>query len=150
MSVLHNGVWIHHCFEIPGPTPGGGSDEPGKGPIRLQDHGCPVRFRNIWVRRREFLQMLAAAPAGLAAAPRASRPARENNMAKPNILLLMTDQHRADCLGCYDNPVIKTPNFDRIAKEGVVFERAYTSTPSCTPARAGLLTGLSPWRCRGQ
>lgn len=95
--------------------------------------------------RREFLQMLAAAPAGLAAAPRASRPARENNMAKPNILLLMTDQHRADCLGCYDNPVIKTPNFDRIAKEGVVFERAYSSTPSCTPARAGLLTGLSPW-----
>lgn len=53
MSVLHNGVWIHHCFELPGPTPGGGSDEPGKGPIRLQDHGCPVRFRNIWVRPLE-------------------------------------------------------------------------------------------------
>lgn len=66
-------------------------------------------------------------------------------MSKPNVLLLMTDQHRADCLGCYGNSLIKTPNYDRIAKEGVVFERAYTSTPSCTPARAGLLTGLSPW-----
>lgn len=64
---------------------------------------------------------------------------------KPNVLFLMTDQHRADCLGCDGNRVIKTPNLDRIAKHGVIFERAYTSTPSCTPARAGLLTGQSPW-----
>lgn len=67
-------------------------------------------------------------------------------MPKPNILFLMTDQHRGDCLGCAGNKIIKTPNIDRIAHEGVLFEHAYTSTPSCTPARAGLLTGLSPWR----
>ena len=65
---------------------------------------------------------------------------------KPNILLLMTDQHRADCLGCDGNRIIRTPSFDRLAKEGVCFDHAYSSTPSCTPARAGLLTGLSPWR----
>ena len=76
-------------------------------------------------------------------------PARVSSAAaarsKPNILYLMTDQHRADCLGCAGNKIIKTPNLDSIAADGVVFPNAYTSTPSCTPARAGILTGLSPW-----
>jgi len=57
----------------------------------------------------------------------------------------MTDQHRSDCLGCEDNHVIKTPNLDSIAADGVLFSSAYTSTPSCTPARSAILTGLSPW-----
>ncbi len=60
---------------------------------------------------------------------------------RPNILFLMSDQHRADCVGADGNPVIHTPNMDRIAHEGVRFACAYTSTPTCTPARAGLLTG---------
>jgi arylsulfatase A-like enzyme len=64
---------------------------------------------------------------------------------KPNILYLMTDQHRADCLGCAGNKIIRTPHLDSIAADGVLFPNAYTSTPSCTPARAGILTGLSPW-----
>jgi arylsulfatase len=64
---------------------------------------------------------------------------------KPNILYLMTDQHRADCLGCAGNKTIQTPNLDSIAAAGVLFPNAYTSTPSCTPARAAILTGLSPW-----
>ena len=72
---------------------------------------------------------------------------------KPNILFIMADQYRADCLGCdgFDkltaggNPVIKTPNLNRLAREGALFTRAYTSTPSCTPARAAILTGQSPW-----
>ncbi len=66
-------------------------------------------------------------------------------MKKPNILFIMTDQHRADCLGCYGNSIIRTPNLDRIAREGVLFVRAYSSTPTCTPARVAILTGLSPW-----
>ena len=57
----------------------------------------------------------------------------------------MTDQHRADCLGSDGNDTIKTPNLDRIAREGARFSCAYSAVPSCTPARAGLLTGLSPW-----
>ena len=65
---------------------------------------------------------------------------------RANILLLMDDQHRADCLGIVGNKIIKTPNLDRIGSEGAVFRHAYSSTPSCCPARAGLLTGLSPWR----
>lgn len=64
----------------------------------------------------------------------------------PNILLLMADQFRADCLGADGNRVIRTPNLDRLAAEGARFTRAYSSTPSCTPARSALLTGLSPWR----
>ncbi|MGQ9454592.1 MAG: 3-keto-disaccharide hydrolase [Armatimonadota bacterium] len=51
MSVIQNGVWIHENVEIPRPTPSASMSDPKEaGPIRLQDHGCPVRFRNIWVR----------------------------------------------------------------------------------------------------
>ncbi len=64
---------------------------------------------------------------------------------RPNILFLMTDQHRGDCIGADGNEAIRTPNLDRIAREGVLFKRAYSSTPTCTPARTALLTGLSPW-----
>ena len=65
---------------------------------------------------------------------------------RPNLLLLMADQFRADCIGLDGNRVIKTPNLDRIGSEGVHFRCAYSSTPTCTPARAALLTGMSPWR----
>lgn len=83
-----------------------------------------------------------AAGAAAAGSRGGAAPARR----RPNILLLMTDQHRADCVGAYGNAAIRTPHLDRIAAEGARFSCAYTSTPSCTPARAGLLTGLSPWR----
>jgi len=65
---------------------------------------------------------------------------------RTNILLLMCDQFRGDCLGADGNQAIHTPNFDRIAEEGVLFKHAYSSLPSCTPARATLLTGLGAWR----
>ncbi len=64
---------------------------------------------------------------------------------KPHIILIMTDQHRGDCLGCAGNATIKTPNIDALARDGVLFSKAYTATPSCTPARAALLTGWAPW-----
>ena len=57
----------------------------------------------------------------------------------------MSDQHRGDCLGADGNSVIHTPNLDRLAAGGVRFRCAYSSTPTCTPARAALLTGMSPW-----
>jgi len=64
----------------------------------------------------------------------------------PNIVLLMADQLRWDAVGAYGiNPGAKTPNLDKLASEGVLFNNAYSSTPTCTPARAALLTGLSPW-----
>ena len=60
---------------------------------------------------------------------------------RPNLLLLMADQFRGDALGCDGNPAARTPNLDRLARDGAHFRRAYSSVPSCTPARAGLLTG---------
>src|SRR5437762_12840208 len=65
---------------------------------------------------------------------------------RPHILFLMADQHRGDCLGADGNRAIQTPNLDRLAAEGARFCRAYSSTPSCPPARTALLTGQSPWR----
>jgi len=65
---------------------------------------------------------------------------------RPNILVFMSDNHYASHLGCYGDPVVKTPNIDRIAKTGVRFENAFCAAPSCTPARAGYLTGQDIWR----
>lgn len=56
----------------------------------------------------------------------------------------MDDQHRADAMG-FESKWVKTPHLDRLASEGVRFSRAYSSTPSCIPARAGILTGQAPW-----
>ncbi len=64
-------------------------------------------------------------------------------MKKKNILLLMTDQLRGDCMGCAGHPDVKTPYLDTLAAKGVRFENAYTACPSCIPARAALHTGMS-------
>lgn len=62
-----------------------------------------------------------------------------------HIILIMTDQHRGDALGYAGNNAVISPNLDQLAAEGVHFRNGYSSTPSCTPARAALLTGMSPW-----
>ncbi|MDH7570641.1 MAG: sulfatase-like hydrolase/transferase, partial [Armatimonadota bacterium] len=64
---------------------------------------------------------------------------------KPNLLLIMTDQHRGDCLGCDGHPAVETPYLDQLAAEGTRFRRAYTAVPSCIPARATLITGMDAW-----
>ena len=88
--------------------------------------------------RRQLIGAAASVHALPAIQSQGARPSR------PNILLLMADQFRADCLGV-DNPAIHTPHLDRLARGGVQFRNAYSSTPTCTPARAGLLSGLAPW-----
>src|SRR4030095_4516986 len=62
---------------------------------------------------------------------------------KPNILILYADDLRHDTLGIAGNPVVKTPNLDRLANEGVRFTHAYVTTSICGVSRASLLTG--PW-----
>ena len=62
-------------------------------------------------------------------------------MTQPNIVLFFPDQHRGDAMGCAGNPVVRTPNLDRLSEGGVVFDRCYTSSPLCMPARASLITG---------
>ena len=64
-------------------------------------------------------------------------------MTQPNILLITSDQQHWFTLGI-DNPEIHTPNLDRLAKSGMVFDRAYCPNPTCTPTRASLITGQWP------
>jgi arylsulfatase A-like enzyme len=63
---------------------------------------------------------------------------------RPNFLLFITDQHRADYLGCYGHPVLKTPHIDSIAARGTRFTRFYVATPVCMPNRSTLMTGRMP------
>lgn len=65
-------------------------------------------------------------------------------IAQPNIVLIVCDQLRGDCLGAAGHPDVKTPYLDTLAAEGMLFENAYSACPSCIPARAGLLTGQAP------
>lgn len=61
-----------------------------------------------------------------------------------NVLFLWTDQQRPDTIGAYGKARIRTPNVDRLAAGGVVFEQAYCTQPVCSPSRASVLTGLYP------
>ncbi|OGV56732.1 MAG: hypothetical protein A2017_09705 [Lentisphaerae bacterium GWF2_44_16] len=63
---------------------------------------------------------------------------------KPNILLIMTDQHRLSALGAYGETPCLTPNLDALASEGTLFENAYTVCPVCSPARGTIMTGKYP------
>jgi arylsulfatase A-like enzyme len=63
---------------------------------------------------------------------------------KPNVVFILTDNQGAWTLGCYGNPDIRTPNIDRLAAEGVLFTRAFSSNAVCSPARATFLSGLIP------
>ncbi|HET7558621.1 MAG TPA: arylsulfatase [Limnochordia bacterium] len=64
---------------------------------------------------------------------------------RPNLILITTDQQRGDCLGADGHPAVETPYLDQLAQGGVRFRHAYTSVPSCTPARAAILTGMDQW-----
>lgn len=61
-----------------------------------------------------------------------------------NLLFLMTVQHNASVLGWYGNPIVRTPNLDRLAADGVRFSSASCPTPFCSPTRASLVTGWWP------
>ncbi len=83
------------------------------------------------------LFVLAVFPLLFGASPREERP---------NILFVMADDWSWLHVGAYGNGVVATPNMDRMALDGVVFEHAYVSSPSCTPSRASVLTGQWFWR----
>lgn len=68
----------------------------------------------------------------------------ETGSARPNFILFITDQHRADYLGCYGHPIVKTPHIDSIAARGTAFDRFYVASPVCMPNRSSLMTGRMP------
>ncbi len=83
--------------------------------------------------RRNFLTTAAGLPISLRAA--AEKPS--------NLLVILTDQQRFSALSCAGNGVVKTPNLDRLAREGAIFQTAVTPCPVCVPARTSILTGKS-------
>src|SRR5437588_2046085 len=122
---------------------------PGHQPIANQSNalrGDLMRgeIRALKYSRRDVFKIALAATAS-AKASRLGLASVRCSPDRPHILLIMADQHRGDCIGADGNSTIRTPNLDTIATEGARFRRAYTSTPSCIPARAAILTGLSPW-----
>ncbi len=89
--------------------------------------------------RREFGRTFAA---GLsAAALGAQGPARRS---RPNILFVCSDQHSFKYTGYTGHPLVKTPNLDRVARQGVIFNNAYCGSPVCVPGRASMMTGMYP------
>lgn len=72
---------------------------------------------------------------------RRTRPAQ-----RPNVIVICVDQWRGDALSAAGHPVVRTPHLDELAGQGTRFSRAYSSTPTCVPARVGLFCGQSPER----
>ena len=91
--------------------------------------------------RREFVKSFGAGASAFAAAMiPGEAPAADNQ--RPNIVLIVGDDHGRGDLGCYGHPALKTPNLDRLAAEGTRFTHAFCTTASCSPSRSVILSGL--------
>ena len=99
-------------------------------------------MRKNFQNRREFLKAAAMSMAftGLSGCSEGMQ-SFGNRGDKPNLLFIMTDQHRYDALSIAGNTVLETPNLDRLAKQGAYFKNAYTPCAVCAPARSSILTG---------
>lgn len=73
-------------------------------------------------------------------------PAGRSRTTPPNIVLVLSDQHRCDCVAAHGHPLLRTPAMDRLAAEGLTCRRAFTPAPVCVPARTSLLHGCWPAR----
>lgn len=101
------------------------------------------------ITRRQFVTRLGAGAAavGLFGALRKQsivQPASATgaeSVKRPNILFLMSDQHRWDFMGCTGHPLVRTPNMDRLAADGALFDTAYSHWPVCVPSRMSMITG---------
>ncbi|MFC1606954.1 sulfatase [Candidatus Latescibacterota bacterium] len=94
------------------------------------------------IHRRKFIKTIAGGSiatylSGASVAQNKGQDVRK----RPNIIFLLTDDQRWDVMGCMGNPIIKTPNMDDMASNGVLFNNAYVTTPICCSSRASILTG---------
>ena len=101
--------------------------------------------------RRDFLKRMAVGTAALST-PLLSRGAEKDsdtspdNIKKPNVIFILTDDLGWGDLGCYGNREIKTPNLDRLAKQGTIFTQFYVNSAVCSPSRTAFMTGHFPAR----
>jgi len=89
--------------------------------------------------RRKFLKTIGLGAVVTTLPERLFAETPANN--RPNLIFILTDDQRADFLSCAGNPWLKTPNIDRLAGEGVLFNNAFVTTSLCSPSRASFLTG---------
>jgi len=102
---------------------------------------------NDHLRRRDFLKALGLGAAA-AMTPRAlgAAASKAGGKRKPNFIVIFADDQGYQDMGCFGSPKIKTPNMDRMAKEGMKFTDFYSASSICSPSRAALLTGCYPPR----
>lgn len=115
--------------------------------------------KQIQMNRRTFLTGASAAAIAAAAGKQASARTTSQTGAgkteprhkkRPNVLLLMSDQHKRTCMGAAGDRVARTPNLDQLAAESVRFTNAYCTNPVCAPSRAGMMTGLHSYHLETQ
>jgi len=100
--------------------------------------------------RRDFLKMMGLSAASMALSGcsiTSGQSVPEISGNRPNILIVLCDDLGYGDLNCYGHPHIKTPNLDKLAIEGMRLTDCYAAAPVCSPARAGMLTGRTPYRC---
>ena len=100
---------------------------------------------NIYMNRRSFLKKSALAVSSFTLEARMCKAASGESK-RPNILFCMSDDQSWLHTSIGGDPVVKTPNFDCVAREGILFTNSFTACPSCAPSRASILTGQNFWR----
>ena len=112
----------------------------------MNSRTTPLWASDATLTRRQLLQGAAGVAVGMMTDGLAREALAASN-GGPNIVVIYTDDHNFEHIGCYGADVF-TPHQDRLASEGVRFTRGYTTTAVCTPSRYGCLTGRYPSRCR--
>jgi arylsulfatase A-like enzyme len=97
-------------------------------------------MNNLIFLRKSFLGMMILFPFILSGLP-LKKDSKEVQK-KPNVLILFSDQHNKKVMGFEGHPDVITPNLDKLAKEAVVFDKAYCTTGICAPSRSSLMSGL--------
>ena len=105
-----------------------------------------MNYQNRFSKLRHGLLLLSFISLTALAQDASTATATERDTDKPNILLILADDLSWFDIGCYGSKDVKTPNIDRLAKEGMQFSNAFTATAMCSPTRQQLYTGLFPVR----